>query len=239
MARAERSIRRADVVLHLFDAQHRISKVDKQLAEYVLAQYKPAIFVVNKWDLMRPLATGTFGDYIHGLFPNLDFVPISFITAKNGRNVYATLNLAQNLFKQAGVRVSTGDLNRVVREAVAEQPPPLRQNRRPKIYFATQVATQPPTVVLITNGPELFDNTYQRYLLKTFRDRLPFRDVPIKLYLRHKHRNDRTASEGVEHTSAEPRHAGKGKSSPERGRRPGRKSPKAKQKQRPEVWKDI
>jgi hypothetical protein len=137
------------------------------------------------------------------------------------------------------MRVSTGDLNRVVREAVAEQPPPLRQNRRPKIYFATQVATHPPTIVLITNGPELFDNTYQRYLLKTFRDRLPFRDVPIKLYLRHKHRNDRTPSDGVEHTSAEPVRPGKEKNSPDNGRRPGRKSAKAKQKQRPEVWKDI
>jgi GTP-binding protein len=239
MARAERSIRRADVVLHLFDAQHRISKVDKQLAEYVLTQYKPAIFVVNKWDLMRPLATGTFGDYIHGTFPNLDFVPISFITAKNGRNVYTTLNLAQNLFKQAGVRVSTGDLNRVVREAVAEQSPPLRQNRRPKVYFATQVATHPPTIVLITNGPQLFHNTYQRYLLKAFRDRLPFCDVPIKLYLRHKHRNDRAPSEGVEDASAEPVQAEKEKRSPDRARRSGRKPAKARQKQRPEVWKDV
>ena len=48
----------------------------------------------------------------------------------------------------------------------------MRQNRRPKVYYATQVATHPPTIVLFTNGPELFDNTYQRYLLKTFRDQL-------------------------------------------------------------------
>jgi hypothetical protein len=66
----------------------------------------------------------------------------------------------------------------------------MRQNRRPKIYFATQVATNPPTVVLFTNGPQLFDNTYQRYLLKHFRDRLPFHEVPIKLYLRAKKRDD-------------------------------------------------
>src|SRR5262249_40942273 len=60
MARAERSIRRADVVLHFLDAHLPVSKVDKQLAESVLEQYKPAIFVVNKWDLLRPMATGTF-----------------------------------------------------------------------------------------------------------------------------------------------------------------------------------
>src|SRR5438552_5961398 len=81
LARAERSIRRADVVLHFLDASQSVSKVDKQLAEYVLDQFKPAIFVVNKWDLLRPMATGTFGEYLRRVFPNLDFVPIAFITA--------------------------------------------------------------------------------------------------------------------------------------------------------------
>jgi GTP-binding protein len=189
--RAERSIRRADVVLLFLDPRVRISKVDKQLSEYILQHFKPAIFVVNKWDLMAPMPTGKFAPYIHATFPSLDYVPIAFITARSGRNVQAVLNLAQNLHKQASARVSTGDLNRVLRNALAQQSPPLRQNRRPKIYYGTQVAANPPTIVLFTNGPELFDNTYQRYLIKNFRDRLPFADVPIKLYLRHRQRDDK------------------------------------------------
>jgi GTP-binding protein len=189
-ARAERSIRRADVVLLFLDPQMRISKVDKQLAEYILEQHKPAVFVVNKWDLMIPMRTGRMGDYVRHTFPNLDFVPIAFITAKSGKNVHATLNLAQNLHKQASRRISTGELNRVVRQALEASAPPLRQNRRPKIYYASQVATNPPTIVLMTNGPELIDGTYQRYLIKTFRDQLGFSDVPIKLYLRRKNRGD-------------------------------------------------
>jgi GTPase len=195
--RAERSVRRADVVLLFLDARVRISKVDKQLAGYVLENYKPAIFVVNKWDLMVPMPTEKFVHYLRGTFTNLDYVPIAFITAKDGKNVHRVLSLAQNLHKQAGVRVGTADLNRVLREALAKQPPPLRQNRRPKVYYATQVAAQPPTVVLITNGPELFDDTYRRYLLKTFRDQLPFPEVPIKLHLRHKHRDDQPPDEGA------------------------------------------
>jgi GTP-binding protein len=195
LARAERSIRRADVVLLFFDAALKVSKVDKQLADYVLEQHKPAVFVVNKWDLMIPLPTGKMADYLHATFPSLDFVPIAFITAKAGRNVHAVLNLAQNLFKQAAARVSTGDLNRVVRGAVEATPPPLRQNRRPKVFYATQVDVKPPTIVLFTNGPELFDNTYRRYLLKTFRDQLPFHDVPIKLYLRRREKPDEAAPE--------------------------------------------
>jgi GTP-binding protein len=190
MARAERSIRRADVVLLFIDPRVRLSKVDKQLADYILEQHKPAIFVVNKWDLMAPMPTGKFAPYIRATFPTLDYIPIAFITARSGQNVRAVLNLAQNLNKQAGNRASTGDLNRVLRQALDQQAPPLRQNRRPKIFYGTQVATNPPTIVLFTNGPELFDNTYQRYLVKTFRDHLPFADVPIKMFLRHKRRQD-------------------------------------------------
>ena len=197
MHRAERSIRRADVVLLFLDPRVRISKVDKQLAGYILEHHKPAIFVVNKWDLMAPTPTGKFAPYIYSTFPSLDYVPIAFITARSGRNVQAVLNLAQNLCKQTDARVSTGDLNRVLKHALTKQAPPLRQNRRPKIYYGTQVAAHPPTIVLFTNGPELFDNTYQRYIIKTFRDHLPFKDVPIKLHLRHKHREDRPPVEEV------------------------------------------
>jgi GTP-binding protein len=196
--RAQRSIRRADVVLLFLDPRVRVSKVDKQLAEYILEENKPAVFVVNKWDLMAPTPTGKYGNYLQAVFPNLDYLPIAFITAKSGRNIQAVLNLAQNLLKQASLRVSTRELNKLVAQALQENPPPLRMNRRAKVFYATQVAVRPPTLVLFTNGPELFDNTYQRYLLKVFRNNLPFPDVPIKLHLRHKRREDQPPVEKEE-----------------------------------------
>lgn len=205
LARAERSIRRADVVLHFFDSSKKVSLVDKQLAGYVLENYKPAIFVVNKWDLLKEqLATGEFAEYLRRVFPSLDFVPLAFISAKIGKNVQQLVNLAQNLHKQATTRVGTGDLNRVVKMALEAQSPPLRQNRQPKVYYATQVATQPPTIVLFTNGPELIDKTYQRYLVKTFRDAFPFHDVPIKLYLRTRGGNEPDETDGSATKSKRP-----------------------------------
>jgi GTP-binding protein len=187
LARAERSIRRADVVLHFFDAAKKISMVDKQLAGYVLENYKPAIFVVNKWDLLKEkIVTGEFADYLRKTFPSLDFVPMAFITAKDGKNVQQVLDLAQNLHKQANTRATTGDLNRVVKQAMLDSSPAVRGSRLPKVYYATQVSVLPPTIVLFTNGPKLFDRMYQRYLLKTLRDHFRFPDVPIKLYLRAK-----------------------------------------------------
>lgn len=191
LARAERSIRRADVVLHFMDAPKKISMVDKQLAGYILENYKPAIFVINKWDLLKEqIVTGEFADYLRKTFPSLDFVPMAFITAKDGKNVQGVLDLAQNLHKQAGARVATGELNRVIERAMFDQSPAVRSNRLPKVFYATQVAVHPPTIVLFTNGPQLFDKTYQRYLMKTMRDHFRFPDVPIKLYLRAKGRDE-------------------------------------------------
>jgi GTPase len=167
-----------------------VSKVDKVLADYVLEQHKPAVFVVNKWDLMKPMPTSKMATYLQATFPSLDYVPYAFITAQSGKNVHAVLNLAQNMHKQASARVTTRDLNKCLRKALEATPPPMRQNRRPKVYYGTQVGTNPPTIVLFTNSPDLFDKTYQRYLIKTFRDKLPFKDVPIKLYLRKRTRED-------------------------------------------------
>jgi GTP-binding protein len=111
------------------------------------------------------------------------------------------MNHAQMLFNQSRMRVSTGQLNRMLRTAVGSNPPPVYQNRRPKIYYATQVATQPPTLVLFCSHPAAFSDTYRRYLLNTFRDQLDFGEVPIKLYLRKRDSSDNTDEIGQSATS--------------------------------------
>ncbi len=191
--RAQRSIRRADVVLLFLDASERIGKVDKQLCDYISEEYKPIIFVVNKWDLLaKQMPTEKWVTYLHDTFRTTRYAPIAFITAQTGKNVKALMNHAQMLFAQSRMRVSTGTLNRMLREAVATSPPPMYQNRRPKIFYATQVATQPPTLVLFCSQPAAFSDTYRRYLLNTFRDQLDFAEVPIKLYLRKRTSGDET-----------------------------------------------
>lgn len=186
--RAQRSVRRSDVTLMFFDPMERISKVDKQLCKYIADEYKPCVFVVNKWDLLRnSMPTEKWVQYLRDTFRTMWHVPIAFITGQTGKNVKALLNHGQMLFKQSRERVGTGELNRLVQRAVEHNPPPLNsQHRRPKIYYATQVGVQPPTIVLFCNEPKSFSNTYRRYLLGVFRDLLPFGEVPIKLYLQRR-----------------------------------------------------
>jgi GTP-binding protein len=193
--RAQRSIRRADVVLLFLDATQRISKVDQQLCEYIGEEYKPCIFVVNKWDMLaKTMPTEKWVRYLNDTFRTMRYAPIAFITGQTGKNVKALLNHAQMLFKQSRQRLSTGQLNRMLRDAVQRNPPPLYQNRRPKIFYGTQVGVQPPTLVLFCNEPKAVAKNYQRYLLGAVRDSMNFEEVPIKLYLRRRqasdHRND-------------------------------------------------
>jgi GTP-binding protein len=192
--RAQRSIRRADVVLMFFDPTERISKVDKQLCDYIAENYKPCIFVINKWDLQAgSMPTEKWVTYVHDTFRTMWYVPIAFITGQTGKNVKALLNHAQMLYKQARERVATSQINKVVRRALDASPPPMYQNRRPKIYYATQVSSEPPTVVMFASDPKAFAEPYRRYLLGALREHLPFAEVPIKLYLRKRQPGDQRA----------------------------------------------
>ena len=192
LVRAKESIRRSDVTLHFFDATKTISRVDKQLADEIIERHKPCIFVVNKWDLglEEGMTNERWVNYLGRSFPTLTYVPIAFLTAKDAKNIKQVVNLAQSIFKQARERIGTGRLNEVIREAIDRKQPPFKANRRPKIYFATQVSTEPPTIVLKCNDPKLFSPDWKRYLLHVLRERLPFSEVPIRLIFRARERAD-------------------------------------------------
>jgi len=184
--RAERSIRRADVVLMLFDASEPIGKVDKQLVDSIVEEQKPVVLVVNKWDLYAAdVERGEWSQYLRDTFRTMPWAPIAFVTARDGRNVKATIDTAQRLFRQSQTRVPTAALNAIIHAATqANRPPPDRRGRPMRIFFATQVDTAPPTIVLATSSPEALTAPYKRYLLSTLRKEAAFSEVPIKLLIR-------------------------------------------------------
>jgi GTP-binding protein len=179
-----------------FDATQTISKVDKQLVEEISKHDKPCIFVVNKWDLAQKqdMTIEAWGEYLSKTFASMRHVPIGVLTAKDGRNIRQVVNLTQVIHKQAHQRMSTGKLNRVLKAAVENNPPPHRKNRRPKLYYGTQVAVAPPTIVIKCNETKLFTESWKRYLLGYLREATPFQEVPIRLIMRS-HADD---ADGVE-----------------------------------------
>ncbi len=183
--RALRSIRRADVVLMLIDATVPVSQVDKQLTRELLRHHKPTVIVINKWDLVEEkLTTEDYLDYLDEAVAGLTFAPLVFISAKSGEGLREVVGMAMNLHEQAGHRVTTGELNRIVERIVTEHAPPSKLGKRLKVYYVSQVGTRPPRIGLWVNNPDLFTATYQRYMLNRFRELLPFSEVPIELVIR-------------------------------------------------------
>lgn len=206
LVRAQRSIRRADLVLMFFDATQTISRVDKQLVEEISGHYKPCVFVINKWDraLDEGMTVDKWTKYMTDSFSSMRHVPIAVITARDGRNIRKLVNLAQSVHKQANLRISTGRLNKAVRMAIDRSPPAMRKNRRPRIYFASQVAGSPPTIVLKCNDSSLLDESWKRYLLGFLREVTPFKEVPIRLILRGRNESDPDAIGRPVSAGAEP-----------------------------------
>ncbi len=188
--RALRSIRRADVVLLMLDATVPVGRVEKRLARYLSELFKPTVIAVNKWDLAEGRANREdYAPYITRTLPELAYAPIVLTCATEGTGLAEAVGLAGELFTQARRRVGTGQLNAAVAEIVAHHCPKRGRTTRPgRIYFATQIAVAPPTVVLFVNDVSVFDAAYQRYLLNQLRDRLPFPEVPIRLLLRQRRR---------------------------------------------------
>jgi len=189
--RAERSIRRADVVMLFFDASEPIGKVDKQLAETIVAESKPVVFVVNKWDLYAAdVRMREWTQYLRDTFRTMPWAPVAFVTATRSRNVKAAVDTAQRLFRQSRDRVPTARLNEVLRAAVeAHQPPADRRGRPVRLYYATQAEVSPPTIMISASAPRSVSDAYRRYLLGAFRRELPFREVPIRLLVRGRSRD--------------------------------------------------
>ena len=204
--RAERSIRRADVVLMLIDGTEPVSEPDKKLAQYIASQFKPVLIVVNKWDLARETArqqregkkAGQVDDaalmeeyktYLDAELRHVDYAPIAFVTAKDSRGIQAVVDLAGHLFNQAGEHVGTGKLNAAVRQILEERKVPTPTGRMARVYYVTQPEVHPPTIVLFVNRPEFIDEMYQRYMINRMRELLPYAEVPIRLVVRGKEGN--------------------------------------------------
>lgn len=184
--RAEEAIRRADVVLFFIDAMVPVGSVDKHLGRFIQENRKSVVIVVNKWDLAAPMATtGEFGDYLTHELPGLEYAPISFISAIDARNVEAALDVARSLYKQSHMRVGTGELNRALEYALkTSNPPSGKAGRFVRVYYATQVALNPPTITLFVNNPQNVTTDYARFMVNRFREVLPFSEVPLRLIFR-------------------------------------------------------
>jgi len=186
--RAEESIKRADVVVHVMDAPTEVSRLDKQLADHVTAQYKPCVLAINKMDLATGVTCEQFQEYVRAMLPGVAYAPIVCVSGMTGQNVLGAIEAAQALYEQSLCRVKTSTLWRVVEEATTRNRPPSSPSRSSRITYATQVGVQPPKIILFAANPDLITENYLRYLANQLRRALPYSAIPLKLIVRPKQR---------------------------------------------------
>ena len=186
--RAMKAIERADVAVVMTDAVEGYTAQDAHVVGHVLEAFKGIVLVINKWDALEKDGH-TADEWLHKLrreAPYLAWADIVFASAQTGQRVDRILREARRVAEERYRRVSTGELNRLVSDAVREHPPAHVRNRLPKVLYATQVAVAPPTFVIFVNDPELIHFSYRRYLENRIRAEYGFLGTPIKLIFRQR-----------------------------------------------------
>jgi GTP-binding protein len=184
--RSMRSIERADVALLVVDATTGLTAQDAHIAGYILDSWKSAVVVVNKWDAIQKdtYTMENFTNHVRQELNFLSYVPVLFISAKTGQRVDQVLPTALRVQEQRLIHLPTSQLNQILQKAQDEHPAPSHAGRQLKIYYGTQVRSDPPTFLLYVNDPKLAHFSYIRFLENRIRQEYSFLGTPIRVVMR-------------------------------------------------------
>ena len=184
--RALAAIERSDVVLLVIDGERGILEQDRSVVSHAVEEGKPLIIVVNKWDLVNK-EEKSMNDYIQDLKENFKFCSYAtflFVSALTKQRVGLITNEIAKVYKNASKHIPTSIVNEIILDAFAYNPTPDFNGGRLKIFYANQVATNPPLIILFVNDPAYMHFSYKRYLENKLRDRIDFEGTPIKIVCR-------------------------------------------------------
>jgi GTP-binding protein len=184
--RSFKAIERADVILLMIDATTGITAQDAHIAGFILDEWKSCVVLVNKWDAVDK-DTYTMDEYTQKIRADLnfmDYVPLLFISALTGQRVDQVLPLALRVQEERLARLTTSKINKVLIEAQDAHSAPTRSGRQLKIFYGTQVRSDPPTFMIYVNDPKLMHFSYTRYLENRLREEYGFVGTPIRIVMK-------------------------------------------------------
>ena len=188
--KALRSLDRCDVALIVMDTAEGITEQDISIAGYAYERGCGCIFLLNKWDLLVK-DTHTVKEYLAELKMRakfLGFAPALTISALTGQRVTKIFKMVDDVYDQYARRIGTGQLNRILETATAQNPPPLHRGKPINFYYATQVSKRPPTVVCFVNHPKAVHFSYKRFLINQLRKHAGLDKTPIRIIFRQRER---------------------------------------------------
>ena len=191
IVQALKAINRCDIALLLIDAEEGMTEQDAKIAGLTLESGVACIIVVNKWDAVKK-DNATVGNYVNNIKDTvkfMDYAPIIFVSALTGQRVSKIFDIIETVLSQYTKRVSTAELNSVVRKLVESTPPPRHQNRSNTFSYTTQVSVAPPTFVFFIREPGAVHFSYRRFLINRIRETFGFDQSPIRVIFRKKSRS--------------------------------------------------
>ena len=186
--RAMNAIERSNVVLFVIDGELGIREQDKHVAGLAHEAGKGVIIVYNKWDTVDKdeKTMNAIEKEIRAQFVYLDYAPIAFTSALTHSKVNKLIPLIDEVHDSCCMRIMTNVLNDVILDAQMMNPPKPHLGKQLKIYYASQVSVEPPTIVLFVNDPELLHFSYSRYIENKLREAFGFVGTPIRIIARKK-----------------------------------------------------
>jgi GTP-binding protein len=178
--RAEKTIRNADVVVLVLDAEKGPTAQDKKIAALIQEEKKGCVVLVNKWDLQEETQT-QYGPQVFRTMPFVAYCPIVFVSSKTGYNIRRSIDAIDHVAAQIRTELPTGVLNRAIREAYERVNPPAIKGSRLKIYYSTQTGVAPIRIRLFVNNPKVVRDAYRSYLTKIIRKKFGLEGAPIIL----------------------------------------------------------
>ncbi|PWM47524.1 MAG: ribosome biogenesis GTPase Der [Clostridiales bacterium] len=193
VVRSYMAVDRADVVVIMIDANEGVTEQDTKIAGFAHDKGKASLIAVNKWDEVEKddRTMNEMRSKVREDLKYMSYAPIIFISAKTGQRVDKLFELINYVREQHSTRVTTGVLNDVLVDATTKVQPPTDKGKRLKLYYMTQVATNPPTFVCFCNEAELFHFSYQRYIENQLREAFGLDATPIHLIVREKGEKDK------------------------------------------------
>lgn len=190
LLRAERAIDRSDVVLLVLDVAELVTDQDKRIAGIALEKGKGIAVAINKWDLL-PEGQPKLGDnIIKDVKDQLYFIndaPIVTISALSKRNLFKIFNVCGGVYARWQTRISTSNLNNIIRDIISFQRLPSDgKGRFLNIFYVTQVGTAPPSFLFFVNDKNLVDKPFERKVINELVKIGDFRGVPIRVFWKNR-----------------------------------------------------
>ncbi|MGA9598305.1 MAG: ribosome biogenesis GTPase Der [Acidimicrobiia bacterium] len=184
--RAREVLDGADVALLVVDGTQGATHQEQRLAEEIRDAGAGLVVLLNKWDAISDEERAHTEDSVADRLAFVGWAPVLRISAKTGSRLQRLPKAVHAVLENRRQRIPTAELNRLIRQWQESHPPPVRKNKRPRIVYATQSSTDPPSIILFVRGGEIGDD-YLRYLENRLREEFDFMGTPLFLTSRRRH----------------------------------------------------